>query len=320
MELTPKVFRDVQFREKLRGGYHPEDVDEFLEQAALGVEALQDRLRQATERAQRAEQAATEATATDEALKRMLLMAQRTADQAVTEAREEADKLVAEARAKAESMLADAEERGRRAYESALADGRANMQKADEDLRKVTEEVEALRGWVGLHKTHLLSVLTDARVLVEKAGLLSEPPPVTSRGPAQPGTPHDGPAASPAGEAGAGAAGASAVSPDQLPTGEWDPRYLEDIAVQAHEDPTVPGGVVVQAVQAAQQGAQQGAGDPEAPNAADLSGTTSPASPDAAPKHVLPEDATLDERAMDSFFSDQDLGDERGLGRFRRRQ
>ena len=47
MELTPKVFRDVQFREKLRGGYHPEDVDEFLEQAAVGVEELTERLRQA---------------------------------------------------------------------------------------------------------------------------------------------------------------------------------------------------------------------------------------------------------------------------------
>jgi hypothetical protein len=182
------------------------------------------------------------------------------------------------------------------------------MQKADEELRKVTEEVEALRGWVGLHKTHLLSVLTDARVLVEKAGLLSEPPPVTSRGPGQPGAAQDGPATSPA-----GAASARAVSPDQLPTGEWDPRYLEDIALQAHEDPTVPGGV-------AAQGGPQAGSDPEAANAADPAGPPNSAGEEAAPKHVLPEDATLDERAMDSFFSDQDLGDERGLGRFRRRQ
>ena len=36
MEVSPKVLRDVQFREKIRGGYHPEDVDEFLEQAAVG--------------------------------------------------------------------------------------------------------------------------------------------------------------------------------------------------------------------------------------------------------------------------------------------
>src|ERR1700733_3505486 len=104
MELTPKAFRDVQFREKLRGGYHPEDVDEFLEQAALALEALLEQFRQSTERAQRAEQAATEATATDEALKRMLLIAQRTADQAVSEAREEADQLLSKSRDEADQL------------------------------------------------------------------------------------------------------------------------------------------------------------------------------------------------------------------------
>ena len=28
----------------------------------------------------------------------------------------------------------------------------------------------------------------------------------------------------------------------------------------------------------------------------------------------------FDEQALDSFFNEQDMGDERGLGRFRRRQ
>jgi hypothetical protein len=38
--------------------------------------------------------------------------------------------------------------------------------------------------------------------------------------------------------------------------------------------------------------------------------------------HTLPGDQTMafDEQALDSFFNDQDMGDERGLGRFRRRQ
>jgi DivIVA domain-containing protein len=57
MELTSKTFRDVQFREKMRGGYHPEDVDEFLEQAAAAAAELQQRLRGAEERAMRAERA-----------------------------------------------------------------------------------------------------------------------------------------------------------------------------------------------------------------------------------------------------------------------
>jgi DivIVA domain-containing protein len=301
MELTPKVFRDVQFREKLRGGYHPEDVDEFLEQAALGVEALQDKLRQATERAQRAEQSATEATATDEALKRMLLMAQRTADQAVSEAREEAEKMTTEARAQAESTLADAEERGRRAYESALAEGRANMQKAEEELHKALEEVEALRAWVDLHKGHLLSVLDDARNLVENAGLLSEPPPVTTRGPEPSDQPREQQSvlanpAGPASEAGEGAQGP--VSPDQLPTGEWGPRSLEGVALQASAPVA------------------------DAATGPDQPGEANPEGQVGAPRHALSEDTGLgmDERALDTFFSDQDLGDDRGPSRFRRRQ
>ncbi|MDQ1442104.1 MAG: cell division initiation protein, partial [Acidimicrobiaceae bacterium] len=58
MDVSPKTLREVEFREKMRG-YHPEDVDQFLERVAAGIEVLQDRLRQAIERAQRAEQAAT---------------------------------------------------------------------------------------------------------------------------------------------------------------------------------------------------------------------------------------------------------------------
>ena len=38
--------------------------------------------------------------------------------------------------------------------------------------------------------------------------------------------------------------------------------------------------------------------------------------------HTSPGDQTMafDEQALDSFFNEQDMGDERGLGRFRRRQ
>jgi DivIVA domain-containing protein len=37
MDLTPQTLRDVEFREKLRG-YHPDDVDDFLEEAAVALE------------------------------------------------------------------------------------------------------------------------------------------------------------------------------------------------------------------------------------------------------------------------------------------
>ena len=114
MEVSPKTLREVEFREKMRG-YHPEDVDHFLEQVAAGLEVMQDRLRQAVERAQRAEAAASEAGGSDETLRKTLVLAQRTADMAVQEAREQAARIHGGAEQQAQAQLAEAAERGRRA-------------------------------------------------------------------------------------------------------------------------------------------------------------------------------------------------------------
>src|ERR1700736_656784 len=102
-DLSAQTLRDVEFREKIRG-YHPDDVDAILERVAIGVDALTQRLRQAEERAQRTEQQLSEAV-TDETLRRTLVLAQRTADLAVAEAKESADRLLYDARREAEAML-----------------------------------------------------------------------------------------------------------------------------------------------------------------------------------------------------------------------
>src|SRR5947209_3282947 len=143
MDLTPATLREVEFREKLRG-YHPDDVDDFLEQVALAVEALLARLHAfETEggAAPRAEAPpapveqytapvpvvapfATPATVpesvNDDTLRRTLILAQRTADLAVAEAEDaareilehaqsEASRIRDEAKAKADATLADIE-------------------------------------------------------------------------------------------------------------------------------------------------------------------------------------------------------------------
>ncbi len=329
MELTPKVFRDVQFREKLRGGYHPEDVDEFLEQAAVGVEELTERLRQTTDRLQRAEQAATEASATDESLKRVLLMAQRAADQAVREARdeadgavrearEEADRTLADAKAKARALVSDAEERGRRAYEGAVAESRAAMESAEASLAQVRQDVEALRGWVDLHKSHLLAVLSEAQALVENAGLLSEPPPVTSSSdpPEEPTVPPVHSAGPPVGDGDVtgehlGVGPEAQADDNGNQASDWDPRYLEDRSGAADPRATAP--VRAGANQEALALAGERIGEVTGAGQGEGEGGPSPAPPDVAT-------IALDERALDSFFNERDLGDDRGPSRSRRRQ
>jgi DivIVA domain-containing protein len=268
MELTPKVFRDVQFREKARGGYHPEDVDEFLEQAALGAEVLSDRLREA------------------------------------------ADRLLAAARAQASALVADAEERGRRAYDDSLADSQSKLEAAAKTLRQAEQEVEALRGWVDVNRSHLLAVMRDAQGLIENAGLLSEPPQASQLEAATVQAPAAGPAEEAAPASSVEEGEDLSLEEDNAPTGEWDARLLEEAGREAPVQATVTPG----------DGADQ---ENQAAGGNSLHAATSASADDVDEGvHASPGDQTMafDERALDSFFNEQDLGDERGPGRFRRRQ
>ena len=171
MEVSPKTLREVEFREKMRG-YHPEDVDHFLEQVAAGIEVLQDRLRQAVERAQRAEAAAADAGGADDTLRKTLILAQRTADLAVQEAREQASRILASAEQQAQSVLADAEERGRRTLEETIAECKAELGRLESSRNQAQQDVDTLQRWLDEHKEHLRTTLTEAMAAVERAGVL----------------------------------------------------------------------------------------------------------------------------------------------------
>src|SRR5438132_444907 len=113
MELTRQRLRDVEFNEPWRG-YDPEEVADLLERVAAGLEDFENRVRQATERAVRAEQRASEGSDTDETLRRTLVLAQRTADAAIADADERAKQLVADAEHQSATMVSDAEAEARR--------------------------------------------------------------------------------------------------------------------------------------------------------------------------------------------------------------
>lgn len=146
MEVSPQTIREVEFRERLRG-YHQDDVDAFLEQMAVGVEALQRRLRDALERAARSERQSRDADHVDgdDALRRTLVLAQRTADMAVQEAQEQAAQIVEAARREAEATVAEAHERARRFAEEAQSQVWADvsrLESAREQLRQDVADLE----------------------------------------------------------------------------------------------------------------------------------------------------------------------------------
>ncbi len=186
MDVSPKTLREVEFREKMRG-YHPEDVDQFLERVAAGIEVLQDRLRQALERAQRAEQAASEAGNNDDALRRTLLLAQRTADLAVQEAREQAARIIAGAEQQAQSMIADAEQRARRGHEDAVIEVRTELAKLQAYRQELELDVSGLAAWIDEHRAQLRVALEGALARVDQIDLSQPPaapsPPSTSQPP-----------------------------------------------------------------------------------------------------------------------------------------
>ena len=167
MDVSAQTLREVEFREKLRG-YHPDDVDEFLERVAAGIEFLQDRLREATDRAARAEQRVAEG-GDDDALKRTLVLAQRTAELAVQEAREEASRIQSQAQVEASAIVARAEAVARSTIEEAqgpLRDELTELEAARDALRA---DIAVLERHLERERANLRAKLSEALSLVETA-------------------------------------------------------------------------------------------------------------------------------------------------------
>jgi DivIVA domain-containing protein len=166
MEGTPQLLTDVKFTQLRKGGYDPEEVDNYLERINDAVAKLADNLREANDRAEAAQsqladarraQADVEAelervrggeigttsggVSADEELAKVLVLAQRAADQVVEEANANAERTVADARAKAVNLVADAEQERERML--AKAHKKADTV-AEERARTLNEQVSAL--------------------------------------------------------------------------------------------------------------------------------------------------------------------------------
>ena len=107
MEMSPKAIAAVTFP-VVRKGYDPEQVRSFLSQLSRGVEELQNRALQAEAKARLTTTAPPPDPANMESITKTLLLAQRTADATLVEARDEAEGIRRQASERAESILAEA--------------------------------------------------------------------------------------------------------------------------------------------------------------------------------------------------------------------
>lgn len=167
MDVTPQSIRAVQFREKLRG-YHPDDVDAFVAAVAKGVEDLELRIKQAETRAAEVESRQSASTEAEDSLRRTLVLAQRTADLAIQEAREEAARVMAEAaeqRAAAEAEVSELRERLRREAED---EGRTERERLVSERTALLADVEALTSHIERERERLRIYFADQLRRVEE--------------------------------------------------------------------------------------------------------------------------------------------------------
>src|SRR5437763_9242873 len=226
IEVSARTLREVEFREKLRG-YNQDDVDEFLERAAAGVELLHDRLRQAMERAMRAEQRASDLPDDDDALRRTLVLAQRTADMAVKESQQQARETLVNAQTEARAMVTEAEERARRTTEEAERYLREELARLESARQQLHQDITLLERHVEEERSRMRAALANAAAWVDQNLSAMAPPPALSEVdvPAPPQPPqapsedgHDGD-----GFDGDGGGDASQASVDQDPAEEGRP-------------------------------------------------------------------------------------------------
>ena len=184
MDLSPKLLTDVQFREQWRG-YNPDEVDEFLERVASGVEELQQRLNEAVERASNAERRLLERSDEDE-IRRTLVLAQRTAVASMEEARTEADRLVSETEARCRHLVAEAEAQAARLDADIATRRRLELGDLAEQRAALQLDIEHLRSFLEGERTRLADLLRGQVEWIESGYELRDLPTISDVAPPPP--------------------------------------------------------------------------------------------------------------------------------------
>ena len=107
MPLSPIDVTQQTFRVSLRG-YDEGEVDGFLDEVVSSMKEYDQRLRDADERVSVLEEQLQANRETEEAMRRAFVVAQRTADEIVAEARVEGERVVSEANSQASEILTEA--------------------------------------------------------------------------------------------------------------------------------------------------------------------------------------------------------------------
>lgn len=278
--ITPASVRAVQFREKLRG-YHPDDVDAFVAAVAAAVEALEQRALVAESKLSELESRSSAAVEAEDSLRRTLVLAQRTADLAIQEAREESDRIKEVTRAERQAAEAELEELRSRLLTDAEEEGRVERDRLLTERTALQRDVEALEAHLERERERLRIYFSDQLRRVDEG----EP----------------------------GLAPSPEMEADVAPEPEMAP-VPETVAVASEDRPEVEGDA-----DAATAGSEAAAIEDDDPFLAELRRAVNDDQPLGPRDHVVPtgDDADDDDDGFDLFAKGED---DAGRFGFRRRK
>jgi DivIVA domain-containing protein len=326
MDATPKELRDCDIREAFRG-YNREDVDELLDRAAATIEKLQESARQLGERVTTAESDAGRGRETEDMLHRTLLLAQRTADEAVAEARARSTQMVEEAETRSRALLSEAESSARRVADAEQKRLHTEVQDLSARRDALAADLDALESYAADYRARLRAVIeADLSHLTATPSPVSPPRPMTfaSETPIAAPTPPPPPPppstyiAEPAPTYEAPAAASAPLAPPDIDLAGEATRTYASVAESAPGDTSgdTPGGETTPAADA----------DTTAPTERPkgLFQTGSAAALDDDAFFATLRDAVRDERPLgaegDGLFDENNRRDDAGYGLFRRRR
>ncbi|HUZ20833.1 MAG TPA: DivIVA domain-containing protein [Acidimicrobiales bacterium] len=174
MEISGKALREVEFRDRLRG-YDTDEVDEFLEKVAVAVDDMRAQLAELAERAKRTDRQVEDIPGfDDDAIRRTLVLAQRTADLAVSEAREEAARILEDARSQSDALVGQARETARHMRDEAEQEMNDRVARLGDQRERLEREVQSLSTLMETERDRLTQALSSALRYVGDALTVSD--------------------------------------------------------------------------------------------------------------------------------------------------
>ncbi|HEV3281070.1 MAG TPA: DivIVA domain-containing protein [Acidimicrobiales bacterium] len=167
--------RTVEFRETLKG-YHRDDVDEYLEKAAVEAEGLQEQLRQSGERLRQAAERISQLEAAidqqpaaqpsgpvvaDDSLQRTLLLAQKFVDETKADSEAQAAKLLAEAEAKSRMLTEQAQAQASQIANESEQRLRDEIHRLEDSRNRLSREVDGMSRHLESERNRLRTALGD---------------------------------------------------------------------------------------------------------------------------------------------------------------